>query len=381
MHFTIKGLLCAAFEDVAGQVMPCASTAKYVVASACSALSAPRFLDMDHSGLVQFYHQHLDQMIAIPGPNDTRTPIAIVSDPLLGPDDLAGQNVRLRYDDEVFALSDELQHHTSEALRQFLEDAKCRRREPRDEFNLRISRVRQIGDTIEIWLQRVRYFDSIRTNHAMDFKDPGSGATLRQVIHSSGRLEPLGPTLLADHIGVDTLIFTRAGELVITHRSPSVAVTTGKLGPSSGGALSTRDFPKHACGISWNELPKLRETYEELGFTEGELGMPPRVLGVGRDLLRGGKPQLFLSLETYCSADEIRRAWDRAETRHEHTRLSFWDLGRDAIGTRITVPELLSVRSRIADYTGRHWEKMTEPLRGAIAMWYAARERDAVRMA
>lgn len=69
--------------------------------------------------------------------------------------------------------------------------------------------------------QGCSYFDYVSTNLALDYP-LDVGGSLRKQVHAQGRLEPLEASMLANSCGVNGLVFSRDGQLIIQHRSRHV---------------------------------------------------------------------------------------------------------------------------------------------------------------
>ncbi|MFO1155468.1 MAG: hypothetical protein U1E43_01220 [Rhodospirillales bacterium] len=175
----------------------------------------------------------------------------------------------------------ELTGHNLKEYRRFLKE--IGRRPPRDDENLRIVALQKHDSRMTIVLQPVKYFDTIKTNFTMDFTARGKYSSLRCLVHKDQTLEPLGHTSLSDHIGVDTLLFSVEGNLIISERGRNLAVTPGRLGPAGAGALKLDDFPESEHSVSLHRLNLFRELIEETAITRSALNENSlRILGIGQ---------------------------------------------------------------------------------------------------
>lgn len=155
--------------------------------------------------------------------------------------------------------------------------------------------------------QPTSYFDYVKTNMAMDYEDLVSG-TLREEVHGKGILEPLSRSKLANHTGVSGLVFSNDGKMIIQKRSPKVFTNPNQLSPGFSGTLTANDiaqlFKKGTLQSNLHEVDVLRELVEELGVDE--VGVVNRCfMGLSRELLRGGLPELFYAVDLNMSADEV----------------------------------------------------------------------------
>lgn len=217
----------------------------------------------------------------------------------------------------------------------------------------------------------------MQTNYTIDYKH--EGMTLRQYIHPNGRLQLLNDSTLADHIGIDILLFSFEGLLILGRRSCNmVTVTGGKIGPFGAGALKAADLPLKFGQLSLTNLNLLRELYDESGLNEKDIIKENiYVLGITRDLLRGGKPQLSLCVRSKLIAEDIFKKHPTAETSYEHDNLIKIDLG---IGLesiyKVSEDKLDEVGRKLGEKLSELGKEMTEPLLGALALWWRSVSRN-----
>lgn len=111
------------------------------------------------------------------------------------------------------------------------------------------------------------------------------------MVHPNGKLEPFEDSLLANHIGVNVLAFTSEGDLIIPVRSKEVSYAPLELAASISGAVTANDV---ADGRPIQEHVIIREGLEELGLMRNEIvDESIKFLGLTRELLRGGKPEII----------------------------------------------------------------------------------------
>lgn len=183
--------------------------------------------------------------------------------------------------------------------------------------NLRLAELKHGVGEVALSLQVVKYNDYVATNLVMDYKN-GSRPSLRQKIHGSKQLEPLNQSLLANNLGINFLIFTAEGELIIQLRSGKVAFRSGEYCPSSSGTVSPADI-QSAANLSQCDL---------IQESTNELGLPPEtienieLLGITRELIRGGEPELFFVAYTTLTFQGVLEVSKKAAERYEHKQLS-----------------------------------------------------------
>lgn len=149
------------------------------------------------------------------------------------------------------------------------------------------------------------YFDYLQTNLALDFKDPLAG-TLRQLVCKDGRLEMLPQSRLANPSGLNGLIFTNDGYMVVQERLPEVLIRANELCSGFSGTMNGTDIDQVLCdgGCTLARVNVYREMEEEIGVCLKEIGK--RVfLGITREMLRGGMTEFFYAVEVNLSHQEV----------------------------------------------------------------------------
>lgn len=190
---------------------------------------------------------------------------------------------------------------------------------------VRLAGLSRQGGGWTLRLQDAGYFDYVRSNLMMDWQGP-SGC-LRELVHHAGRLPAPEASPLADALGISVLLVTADGCLIVQRRAPTVMVWPGALGPSAAGMAGPEDFDGAA---TLADLCPLREAVEELGLpAEAMEDIEPRFLGLTREFVRGGAPELFYAAHLPLSEAELRAASARAEDGDEYTELLFLPLGDD----------------------------------------------------
>lgn len=148
------------------------------------------------------------------------------------------------------------------------------------------------------------YFDYLKTNLALDVPIPIVG-TLRQYVAEGGKLESLRASRLANAGGINGLIFTNDGHMIVQSRRDNVLIRPREICSGFSGTIDKSDIVHAiASGGTLAEFDAPREMVEELGINADEI-VTRGFLGLTRELIRGGTPEMFYALDIALSADEV----------------------------------------------------------------------------
>ena len=270
-----------------------------------------------------------------------------------------------------FVIPKEIKAKTEEAFSAYMKMLKWRRRTYHNDNNVRLTDLAVSAGRATLTVQDVEYENYVRTNLVLDRKISHHESTLRKLIHGNGNLEPLSKSPLANNLGVNILVFTVDGQLVVQKRSNSVIVRPNEYCPSASGTVMSADIPTQGTTLSGISL--IREADEELGYRAANAG-DIFLLGVTRELIRGGEPELFLVSKSDLSASEMRSRYLHARDRFESKNLQFFQFDRYAFDERLDTPDKISRFSSLVDaFIDQFKDRMSIPLWTAIALWKNAR--------
>src|SRR6266540_3370668 len=118
---------------------------------------------------------------------------------------------------------------------------------------------------------------------------------LTELVDPTGRLVTLAASRLPNNIGISTLAFTSDRLLLVVHQSQRNVASGRLLAPSASGTLEPADMVAVGDGASLQDVLVHgieRELYEEAGIGADAV-LETRVVGFGRWLERGAKPEFF----------------------------------------------------------------------------------------
>lgn len=193
--------------------------------------------------------------------------------------------------------------------------------------------------------ERTQYFDMLITNRCMDFKLK-SLVSVRAVYESGSKITPLEKSLLSNQIGINGLIFTADGYLLLEKRGYKKVTWKGKLAQPISLAMKKDDIASemrddrllphldekgneketpevYANGIFKTIISKTIKN--NFGITEGDIekfDISRNLLGVARDLLEGGKPNIYFYVVVKKTADECKQMLEERAKRAAEATIS-----------------------------------------------------------
>jgi hypothetical protein len=194
-----------------------------------------------------------------------------------------------------FSIRKKIETRTGKLLRHYSESCAhpfC------DSETLRLNNIRESDGRLYLTVSTSRYSYYLGTNYLVDVRLPGELTSLRDEIHPGSSLCPLDQSLLANHIGINALVFTQDGFLIVPRRSAHVNLRSDEYSPSISGAVDYSDFEQKDCHPLLHAVK--REGQEELSVTDEKISERNiSLLGITRELQRGGKPEIFFMIRLH----------------------------------------------------------------------------------
>ena len=183
--------------------------------------------------------------------------------------------------------------------------------------------------------ERTQYFDMLITNRCMDFKLK-SLVSVRDVYESGSKITPLEKSLLSNQIGINGLIFTADGYLLLEKRGYKKVTWKGKLAqPISLAMKKDTVASKMKDGVLCADVNDQMSEEERVegeardhyytGLTEDdieEFDISRNLLGIARDLLEGGKPNIYFYVIVKKTADECKQMLEERARRAAEATIS-----------------------------------------------------------
>lgn len=188
--------------------------------------------------------------------------------------------------------------------------------------------------------ERSQYFYMLVTNRCMDYSISDT-MTLREVYEFNDKVSPLEESKLGNQIGINGLVFTSDGYLLIEKRGKKKTTWKGKLAQPISLALKEKDILPNGGSIDASPeaandafrriiFKTLRKNYgidenmiagigTDGAVKAGAFDLKDSFLGLARDLIEGGKPNMYFYIALNVTAAELKaimeqRAKDAAES-------------------------------------------------------------------
>lgn len=374
MKKNIKILLAALAEDLVSLKIPGTATAKVI-----TRLLVPDWLKARHylfwddmSVVLGFYHHDIPRLLAFVH-DGTKFLLPQIMEVDNRNNALLAKNISFKATTSHFRIDNEIRGLSN---RSFILYRRFLRLRFRKYFNgqlLRLSDVQCKRVGLELSVQPVFYEDYCRTNLILDAKQGGINRSIRETVQASHQLEALSDSRFANPIGINFLLFTSDGRAILPKRSQRVIIRAGQLSPSFSGVVDYTD----AAAKKMKGSILFREGFEEINLLEPHIVEDSvRFLGITRELVRGGKPEIFFSARTLLTLENLRTMRGGAPDKFESTYSRswvFWDFGSSALTDTVSENDLYGLRRSFDELLKQHGDKMSVPLLTNVVLWLRQR--------
>lgn len=181
---------------------------------------------------------------------------------------------------------------------------------------IRLSNIVHNENTLQLHTQRSTYFHMLITNRCMDY-DFGSNITLRDLYEYDSRVSYIKHSKLGNQIGINGLILSKDGYILVEKRDYRKTTWKNKFAQSISLALKKSNLTLSEDGIIGGSPDDAQKNFEHIilktiranfGLTREDLEsfcLPDNFLGLARDLLEGGKPNLYFFVTAKYTAAEL----------------------------------------------------------------------------
>lgn len=363
MEFNMNNLLKKAIKDDGKEYLKKfylpANAISYFVDKAVNT-NAIVFLDWIFKDWEKFYHKipHERLVKILFDKEEFLLPQELILDNTIN--DLDIENFKFINNGSKFKIPPDIKAKTQIAGDKLLKLLKSKKRYYHD-TNLKLLNIIINDNKIDLLVETNRYKQYVYTNLVLDYLEKGSKQTLRQIIHSDGELEPMSESKLANNLGINGLVFTADNKLIIQKRSNKVAFRANQYVPSFSGTLTALDLSQK---YFFNVI--FREAKEEIGI-EVENITEMHLLGITRELIRGGEPEVFVFIKTNYTKNELVNLWKESEDKYESKSIEFFDFEYD-IKKYSKNEEKKKITTVLNDFHNKYDGNISVPLMTNIAL-------------
>ncbi len=175
----------------------------------------------------------------------------------------------------------------------------------------------EAADELVLKTGRSTYYHMLITNRCMDFRF-ANGMSIREVYEYDKEICPLERSKFGNQIGINGLVVTADNYILVEKRDRKKITWKNKFAQSISLAMKVDDMKIHRWDTLGNEPAVVQKKISEIieKTVKGNFGLIPDVdyenfemshnfLGLARDLLEGGKPNLYFFLRTKHKAAEL----------------------------------------------------------------------------
>lgn len=161
---------------------------------------------------------------------------------------------------------------------------------------------------LNIYTSRSRFLSHLLTNRAIDYKIRGE-ITLRELYECGTTLNPLERSMFSNHIGINGLIFLSDGNMLLPKRDSESTISKGQVTAGIAMRLIVDDYTQHLSTDDLIEraiIPNLSHTMmiNDEWIKENGESIEIKLLGFGRNLYEGGKPQFYYKILLHSLTSE-----------------------------------------------------------------------------
>lgn len=244
--------------------------------------------------------------------------------------------------------------------------------ETNQQMKLSVRDLQFANGTITLKLQRLDYDDVLATHYQMDIRWRGLKSLRQHLLDLSPRLSLGGfeskGISLPNILGINVLVFTPSGNLILQTRSKHVAVRPLELCASGSGSVNVEDIREgQLVGIS-------REPQEEIAIDPEKIRTDSiRFLGITRDLVSHGIVDCHYCAITDEALVEILSKNNLAKDREERTTVVHFEFGRDLVEGALNAHARVHFQRRLDELFRQYGQRISTPLKAGLKLWSIAR--------
>jgi len=269
----------------------------------------------------------------------------------------------------VFSYSDRLKKHLKRWFRSAIY-----KHEVGEKSKFSVRGFERNGNEVTLRLQSLDYDDVLATHYQMDFHRK-HWKSIREYLlekyprHSIGGWEGKGLSL-PNILGINILIFTPSGRLLLQKRSSHVAVRPGEICASGSGSVNKEDV------VADHLVNVIREAHEELALDPDKIRPESiRFLGLTRDFVSHGVVDChFCAITDEATADILRKR-KQAEDKREISDVLVFDFGAALVEGSLDDAGRLRFSRKFQELIDEYWNNLSLPLKSGLKLWSIDRLR------
>lgn len=181
------------------------------------------------------------------------------------------------------------------------------------------------GNTLTLNTSRSTYYHMLITNRCMDYQF-ANGMSIRDTYEYRNKISPLEKSGLGNQIGINGLVVTNDHHILIEKRGHKKTTWKNKFAQSISLAFKLKDLmvgPDGTIDSATETAEKnfkkiiektLADNFGLLPSDYDQITMKENLLGLARDLLEGGKPNLYFYVKVNCDAKTLKQKLEKNVT-------------------------------------------------------------------
>ncbi len=211
----------------------------------------------------------------------------------------------------------------------------------RNNNTIRLNDFHYDGHTLALDTMRSTYYHMLITNRCMDYNF-STGLSIRDLYEYDKHISPLNHSKFGNQIGINGLIISQDGYILVEKRDHKKTTWKNKFAQSISLALKEDEVKLNENGILGNTYNEANAVFKGIiektikanfALTPNEyeeFSLKQNFLGIARDLLEGGKPNMYFYVVSKYNAKELaEKLKENAANTDEKTALSTGKLASD----------------------------------------------------
>ncbi len=215
----------------------------------------------------------------------------------------------------------------------------------RNETTIRLKDVDFINNKLHLFTERSTYYEMLMTNRCMDFEHHPN-MTLRQIYEYAELITDISESKLGNQIGINGLVITSDGYLLIEKRDLSKSTWKDKFSQPISLAMKKKDIKEHLGkaelgnnAVSDIFLAIIENTLSSnygISIEKGDytFNFNQNFLGLARDLLEGGKPNLYFYVTLNIDAKTLKKKMEKMASQKTNPEKGIKQLEKSKLKSR-----------------------------------------------